>query len=192
MAEYRPRPVSPRRTKNRVFHALCLLAASLAVAILVVLLASILVRGLPQLDWQFLTSPPSANPADAGIWTALVGTVIALLIVTVTAIPIGVATAILLEEYKPQNPILARIHGFIQLNITNLAGVPSIVYGILGVTVFASFFYLAKPKFLGGEESGPWLTFGEQTFLEYPGLGGGFYYVDADGLRGQPEPSADY
>ena len=185
MPSYTPAPVGRRQTKNRLFYALCLLAAGFAIFVLAVLLASIFLRGLPHLNWHFLTAPPSEDPAEAGIWPALVGTVLALIIVSVTAIPIGVATAILLEEYRPKNPILRRLHGFVQMNITNLAGVPSIVYGILGVTVFASFFYLSNPP------GSPLFTFGQTEYLEYPGLGGKFFYVRADRVTGAPPPSGD-
>lgn len=185
MKKFEPAPLGPRRRKNAIFYALCLCAAATAILILAVLLLSILYRGLPRLDWTFFTSPPSANPEEAGIFTAMVGTIIALVIVMVTAIPIGVATAVLLEEYKPKNAILRRVHGFFQLNITNLAGVPSIVYGILGVTVFAMFFGVF------GRSNEPLFTFGQTQYLEYPGLGGSFYYVKAKGHKGQPAPTQE-
>ena len=92
----------------------------------------------PILDLAFLRSAPSRKPEQSGILPAIVGTLYICLICAGSAIPIGVGTAILLEEFKPKHPLLRRFHGFIQTNITNLAGVPSIVYGILGLTAFAN------------------------------------------------------
>jgi len=91
---------------------------------------------------SFITDPPSRHPKKAGIGPAMMGTIWLCIVCAVMALPIGVATAVYLEEYKPRRAWSKRFHGFIQLNITNLAGVPSIVYGILGLTVFANMFGL--------------------------------------------------
>lgn len=91
---------------------------------------------------DFITSVPSRNPEQAGIWPAMIGTLCVCAICAFFAIPIGVGTAVLLEEYSPKHPLLRRAHMFVQLNITNLAGVPSIVYGILGLTAFVNLFGL--------------------------------------------------
>lgn len=106
------------------------------------------------LTWSFLTGVPSRFAEEAGIWPATIGTVMICLVCAVTAIPIGIATAILLEEYKPKSSGLKRLHAFVQLNITNLAGVPSIVYGILGLTVFVQMFNIVGTTLAPGFEFG--------------------------------------
>ena len=86
------------------------------------------------LDWQFLTSLPSPTPVEAGIYPALVGSVMLMIVVVVLAFPLGVGAAVYLEEYAPDS----RTTRFIQINISNLAGVPSVVYGLLGLGVFVN------------------------------------------------------
>jgi len=111
-----------------------------SVAILAVLLTTIVMHGWHYLHPDFLTNPPSRKPAKAGLGPAIWGSVAICTVCAVMAIPIGVGTAVFLEEYKPKNPKSRRLHGFLQLNITNLAGVPSIVYGILGLALFSQMF----------------------------------------------------
>jgi phosphate transport system permease protein len=120
---------------------LALLAFSLLVTFLALLalLVDILNRGLPVLaerGLDFLTSPLSSDPAKAGVSQALWGTVWIGIIVVVVAFPLGVATAVYLEEYAPSS----RLTRLIDINIRNLAGVPSIVYGLLGLAVFVGAF----------------------------------------------------
>jgi phosphate transport system permease protein len=120
---------------------LMLLAFSLLVTFLALLflLLDILDRGLPVLverGMDFLTSPLSSDPAKAGVSQALWGTIWIGIIVVVVAFPLGVATAVYLEEYAPTS----RLTRLIDINIRNLAGVPSIVYGLLGLAVFVGFF----------------------------------------------------
>lgn len=135
-----------RRTKrvwtDRAFLAICIFAACLSLALLGLLLAAIGIQGYKYLDWGFFTGLPSRKPENAGMWPAMIGSIFICAICAITAIPIGVGTAILLEEYKPTQKLIAKLHGFVQLNITNLAGVPSVVYGILGLTVFANMYGL--------------------------------------------------
>ena len=90
-------------------------------------------------DWQFLTSPHSRNAIDAGLYPAIGGSILLMIIVAVLAFPLGVGAAIYLEEYAPDN----RFTRFIDVNISNLAGVPSVVYGLLGLGVFVT--YLGRP-----------------------------------------------
>ncbi len=120
---------------------LSLLALSLLVTLLALLflLVDILTRGLPvfmERGVDFLTSPLSSDPAKAGVSQALWGTFWIGVIVSVTAFPLGVATAVYLEEYAPTS----RLTRLIDINIRNLAGVPSIVYGLLGLAVFVGAF----------------------------------------------------
>jgi phosphate transport system permease protein len=126
--------------KDRLFVVVCLLAAGACIAVLGVLLGSIIMQGIEHLDLQLLQNAPSRKPTKAGIYPAMIGTIYICLVCAVSAVPLGIGTAILLEEYKPRHKVLARLHGFVQLNITNLAGVPSVVYGILGMTAFVEMF----------------------------------------------------
>lgn len=90
----------------------------------------------PWLDWSFLTSATSRTPADAGIYPALVGSVLMLIVIIASAFPIGVGAAIYLEEYAPNSGRWGRLVELIEINIGNLAGVPSVVYGLLGLALF--------------------------------------------------------
>lgn len=134
--------LAARHRIDRWFVRFCLATASISVVILSVLLLAIVVQGLPPLRWKFITSPPSSTPEIAGIRPALVGTIWVCGACALFTLPIGVATAIFLEEFKPRNSTLRLLHGFVQLNISNLAGVPSVVYGIIGLTAFAGMFGL--------------------------------------------------
>jgi len=129
---FRPR-LGRRRWLGIVFQALCLVAGLVAVAILVLLLVHVAGQGWPLVSWRFLTSPPSQlDPENAGIWAALLGTVWLMALTALIAVPTGIGAAIYLEEYARRGRFMQVIH----LNIANLAGVPSIVYGILGLAVF--------------------------------------------------------
>lgn len=90
----------------------------------------------PWLDWGFLTNPSSRTPEDAGFYPPLVGSVMMLLVIVVSAFPVGVGAAIYLEEYAPERGRWGRVVDLIEVNISNLAGVPSVVYGVLGLALF--------------------------------------------------------
>jgi phosphate transport system permease protein len=106
------------------------------------LLGVVVVRSLgfagpdPWLDWSFLTSATSRTPADAGIYPPLVGSVLMLVVIIVSAFPAGVGAAVYLEEYAPDSGPVGRLVDLIEVNIGNLAGVPSVVYGLLGLGLF--------------------------------------------------------
>ena len=129
-----------KRTINKAFLVVCIFFTSIALFVLVFLLSSILYDGFPYINSQFISNPPNSNAGLAGIGPALAGTIWVAIGCAVFALPIGVGTAVMLEEFPPKNPILKRFHSTVQINITNLAGVPSIVYGILGFTAFATMF----------------------------------------------------
>src|SRR5262249_57282878 len=125
--------LAQRRLLGRFFAALCLIAGLLAVVMLFVLLAQVWSKGADLLSWQFLTRFASMlDPLTGGIKAALWGTVWLISLTAAVAIPVGVSAAIYLEEYAPSN----RLTRFIQLNIANLPGVPSLVYGLLHLTGF--------------------------------------------------------
>jgi phosphate transport system permease protein len=121
-----------RRIADAAFEALALAVLCLALAALAVLIADVWRDGASRLSWQFLTSFPSRHPEDAGIRHALAGSLFVVLLTGALAVPIGVAAAIYLEEYGTRS-LMARI---IEINITNLAAVPSIIYGLLGLGLF--------------------------------------------------------
>lgn len=121
-----------RYIKGVVFEIACLLATLFGILALLLLLGDIFRRGFPLLDWQFLTHFPSRRPEEAGIMSAILGTVWVIGLTALFTFPVGVGAAIYLEEYAPRNWFTR----LLQLNLANLAGVPSIVYGILGLAVF--------------------------------------------------------
>jgi len=137
-----PRSARWRIVKNRLFLGFCIVSAALSVLILATLLITIGIEGSKHLRWDFLTSFPSRRPAEAGLKAAFWGSIWLCIICMVTALPVGVMTAVLLEEFKPTRRWLKVLHSFVQLNIGNLAGVPSIVYGIIGLTAFVNMFGL--------------------------------------------------
>lgn len=123
------------------FALACRAAAWSSCATLLVLLLVIAFQAWGWLDWQFLTSFDSRKPADAGILAGLWGSAWMLILIVLFSVPVGVGAAVYLEEYA-RDTWLTR---FIQLNLSNLAGVPSIVYGILGLTLFVRMFGLFDP-----------------------------------------------
>ena len=123
------------RLKVNLFAKILFFAAMMfGLFILGVLLYRIFSQGIGYLDLQFLQSLPSRKPEQAGVYTALIGSVLLMAVVAPVSLLLGVATAIYLEEYAKDN----RFTAFIKVNISNLAGVPSIVFGLLGLTVFVS------------------------------------------------------
>lgn len=136
------RSAARRKLRDQAFRWACVGVAALSMLMLAVLLGAILWRGLAHLDWAFLTRPPGPDPTQAGLLPALLGTVWLCVLCGLFTLPLGVAAAVFLEEFRPRRPWLRRVHGFIQLNMANLAGVPSVVYGIIGLTVFVAMFNL--------------------------------------------------
>lgn len=135
-----PEQFAKRKGVDRWFRIGCLCVASLSCAILAFLLIAIFGQGIGTLSAHFLTAPPDPDATKAGFMPAIWGTVWLLLLTALIALPIGVASAVVLEEYPPKQAFLRKIHDLIELNITNLAGVPSVVYGIIGLTAFATMF----------------------------------------------------
>lgn len=117
---------------DRLFAMAALGATLIGLIVLSVLLFDVLRDGLPRLSWDFITSFPSRRPAQAGILSALVGTIWLLILTALMAIPIGVGSGIFLEEFAAET-WFAKL---IEVNIGNLATVPSIIYGLLALRVF--------------------------------------------------------
>lgn len=126
------RDLAGRQRGDRIFGNVGLLATLLGILVLVVLIADVAKDGLPHLNWDFITSFPSRRPAEAGILSALVGSIYMIGLVAAIALPLGVGAAIFIEEYE-HHGWLANV---IQINIQNLAGVPSVIYGLLGLGLF--------------------------------------------------------
>jgi len=117
---------------ERLFAWACLAAVVLPLLLLAVLVASVFIAGLERLEWSFLTGFPSRKWEKAGILPALVGSGGLVVLTACMALPVGVAAAVYLEEYSRPG----RVSRLIELNIANLAGVPSVIYGLLGLEVF--------------------------------------------------------
>jgi phosphate transport system permease protein len=143
-AVHRADPFDPaiarRKLTGTIFYGACLAAIGVLLLALVILLVDILSRGLPWLDVEFLTGVPSRRPSNAGVLPALVGSLEISLIVGALTFPIGVAAAIYFTEYARDT----RLNRLLQTNISNLAGVPSIIYGILGLAVFVQLLELGR------------------------------------------------
>lgn len=120
------------RLLDKAFMYWGLFCTLLGVLLLVLFIGDILVDGLSRIDWDFITSLPSRKPEKAGIYTALMGSIWILFFTTLIAFPLGVAAGIYLEEYAKKG----RLSNILEINIANLAGVPSIIYGLLGLEVF--------------------------------------------------------
>jgi phosphate transport system permease protein len=129
-----------RSRTNKFFELFCVATTSLSLLVLGVLLYTIIAAGWEYLDWDFLWSFPSRKPEEAGFKAALFGSLWICGVCAVVAIPLGVGTAVYLEEFAKKNWFM----GFIQINITNLAAVPSVVYGLIGLTAFARMWGLFK------------------------------------------------
>ena len=120
------------RLQDKMFRYLALACTLVALVVLALLLWDILSRGLGRLSWSFLDSLPSRHAENAGILTALAGMISLLLFTVIVSLPVGIMAGIYLEEYGKRNWFAK----FVEINISNLAGVPSIIYGILGLQVF--------------------------------------------------------
>ena len=144
-ALFRPR-LSTRKNMGNAIYVLFLLATMVGIVGLLVLLTQIIAEAAPWLNWNFLNSYPSRHPEEAGLKSALWGSVWLMGLTGMFAIPIGVGAAIYLEEYAVQS----RLTGFIEINLSNLAGVPSIVYGLLGLTLFVQWMFQGERVLLAG------------------------------------------
>ncbi len=134
-----------RQKIDRIFKIAANIITWSSLVILAILLYHVSITGINMLSFEFLDNFPSRFPHKAGIKSALHGSVWMLVLVTIISVPIGVSSAIYLEEYGKKN----RLTKFIEINIANLAGVPSIVYGILGLTMFVRFMQFDRSVLAG-------------------------------------------
>ena len=131
---------SKRRMLNSIMSKVFFLSTMIGIVVLIILLASILKQGVGALSIDFFTNFSSSRPERAGIKGALIGTLWLMALTTPIAVVLSVGTAIYLEEYAPKN----KLTHFIEVNISNLAGVPSVVFGLLGLTIFVRQFGLGN------------------------------------------------
>ncbi len=134
-----------RKMKNSIFHGIIFCVTLIGIVVLIILLADIFMRGVPYLTKHFFTNFPSRFPQKAGILPGIYGSIYIILLTILIAVPIGLGTAIYLEEYAKNN----RFTKFIKINISNLSGTPSIVYGLLGLAVFVRTLGLGKSVLAG-------------------------------------------
>ena len=120
------------RLKDKAFQIFGIFCTFIGLVVLAIFLFDIILEGVQRIDWDFITSLPSRRAARAGILTAWVGTIWILVLTTIIAFPLGVSAGVYLEEYSRKN----RLNNFLEINIANLAGVPSIIYGLLGLEIF--------------------------------------------------------
>jgi phosphate transport system permease protein len=124
-----------RQGRERLATAILTGVTALVVAPIVGVLVFLIVKGLPGLSLRFLLTPPTAGLTEGGIGPALLGTVLLTLGTAIASVPLAVAAAVYLAEYAPENKLTA----LVRLAIVNLAGIPSIVYGLFGLAVFVLF-----------------------------------------------------
>jgi len=134
-----------RKHADLLFQLASLLTLVIALVALGALVFDIFRDGASRLSWAFITNIASRNAEEAGVYHALMGTIWVITLTGVLALPIGVAAAIYLEEYGTRS----RIAHFIELNISNLAAVPSIIYGLLGLGLFVRFMGMGQSVLAG-------------------------------------------
>lgn len=124
--------IKKNRLKDQIFKIWGIACTLLGIVLLAIFIGSIFIDGIQRIDWDFITNLPSRKAERAGIFTALMGSVWILVLTTIISLPIGIAAAIYLEEYAKQT----KLASLLEVNISNLAGVPSIIYGLLGLEFF--------------------------------------------------------
>jgi phosphate transport system permease protein len=139
------KPSASRQVKSIVFQTVCIAATAFGILALAALLWTIAADGLGRVSWDFMTHYPSRFADQAGIRSAFLGTLWLMVFTALIAVPIGIGAAIYLEEFAPRNWFTK----IIEVNINNLAGVPSIIYGLLGLTIFVRVMDLGRSVLAG-------------------------------------------
>lgn len=137
--------LNKRKFIGIIFLAFCLLGVLVAMMGLLSLLIQVILQGYEWVTPNLIFNYPSRHPEQAGLWAALIGTLYMMGLTALITVPVGVGAAIYLEEYAPKNWITS----FIEINTSNLAGVPSIVYGLLGLSIFVYFLKLERSILAG-------------------------------------------
>jgi phosphate transport system permease protein len=138
--------IAAHKRWDLVFAIVGLLALMVGVLTFVALFGQMVIEGAPRLSWDFFTHFPSRKPDQAGILSAWVGSTLVMIVTAATAVPLGVGAGVYLEEYAPRNWMT----DLIEINVTNLAGVPSIVYGLLALGLFVYQFGLGQSILTAG------------------------------------------
>lgn len=144
--EFNEEQIRKRNMKSTIFSYFVYGTIGLCFVALVWLISSVVVDAIGWLDWQFLTSFPSRFPERSGVLPGLIGSLLLTIMIAIIAVPIGIGSAIYLEEYANKKGMFYKI---IDISISNLSGVPSIIYGILGLSVF-SYFVVLKGTLISG------------------------------------------
>lgn len=138
--------LNKRYAAERRFKLLGLAAIVLSMLFLAVLLFTMLKNGISGLDWSFLSGSDSTDPSTAGVWSSVKGSILTMLVTLALAFPMGVLAAIYLEEFAPRS----RWVDWVEVSINNLAAVPSIIFGLLGLAVFIQFLHMPRSSPLVG------------------------------------------
>lgn len=138
--------INKRKREDQIFNVVGIICTLIGVVTLTALLVNLLVDGFPRLDWQFLTSFPSRFANRAGILSSWVGTLLIMIVTAATAVPLGIAAGIYLEEYARKNWVTS----LIEINIANLAGVPSIIYGLMALGLLVYQLHMGQSVLTGG------------------------------------------
>jgi phosphate transport system permease protein len=134
------------KLRDHIFWIIGLFSTLIGFILLFTLMIDLFIDGFPRLSWQFITSYPSRFPEKAGILSAWVGTTLVMIVTASTAVPLGIAAGIYLEEYGKKNWLTH----LIEINMNNLAGVPSIIYGLLALGLFVYFLKFGESILTGG------------------------------------------
>lgn len=137
--------IRKNRMMDQTFKFWGIACTLLGLVLLAIFIGSILVDGIQRIDWDFISNLPSRKADRAGIYTALMGSVWVLVLTTIIALPIGIAAAIYLEEYSNKS----KFASILEVNISNLAGVPSIIYGLLGLEIFVRILQMGSSVLAG-------------------------------------------
>lgn len=130
-----------RKVYDRVFAALCAGAVLFCAVALLTILGKVLFDGLARLNWAFLASGLSHRPEETGIWPAILGSVFLVTLTMLISAPVGIAAAVYLEEFASG---AGRLGALLRIGAANLAGVPSLVYGLVGLAIFVRQFHMGQ------------------------------------------------
>ena len=148
-AQFSPHPhasIARRKIAEALFKVLGICSLAVAVGTLVLLFGALIFQGIVRIDWQFLMSFPSRHAAEAGILPAWVGSTLIMLVTAVVGVPLGVAAGVYLEEYARKTWMT----DLIEVTVTNLAGVPSIIFGLLALGLFVYILHLGESILVAG------------------------------------------
>jgi phosphate transport system permease protein len=140
------RVIAASKLRDHLFWIVGFLSTLIGFIVLFALIIDLLIDGIPRLSWQFFTSYPSRFPEKAGILSAWIGTTLVMIVTAAAAVPLGIAAGIYLEEYGRKNWLTH----LIEINMNNLAGIPSIIYGLLALGLFVYFFKFGESVLTGG------------------------------------------